>query len=165
MKIDFHCHTNCSDGVVPPKELIDLALENGVDVLAITDHDTLGAYDQLPLGLHVSDTRALANAPEGESASLRLISCCEFSALWNGQVIHIVGLNFDLQSAAIHALLEQNLRSREDRAKRIGAALEKDFPDVDVATEFGVMLHRWLDDEIISIAPQNVDVDARLSVQ
>jgi len=33
----------------------------------------------------------------------------------------------------------------------IGAALEKDFPDVDVATEFGVMLHRWLDDEIISI--------------
>ena len=37
----------------------------------------------------------------------------------------------------------------------IGAALEKDFPDVDVATEFGVMLHRWLDDEIIGITPQN----------
>jgi len=35
----------------------------------------------------------------------------------------------------------------------IGATLEKDFPDVDVATEFGVMLHRWLDDEIISIDP------------
>lgn len=37
----------------------------------------------------------------------------------------------------------------------IGAVLEKDFPDVDVATEFGVMLHRWLDDEIIGITSQN----------
>ena len=39
-----------------------------------------------------------------------------------------------------------------DALEAIGAALEKDFPDVDVATEFGVMLHRWIDDEIISIA-------------
>ena len=48
-----------------------------------------------------------------------------------------------------------------DKLEAIGAALEKDFPDVDVATEFGVMLHRWLDDEIISIAAKNVDDDAR----
>ncbi len=48
-----------------------------------------------------------------------------------------------------------------DKLEAIGAALEKDFPDVDVATEFGVMLHRWLDDEIISIASKNVDDDAR----
>lgn len=39
-----------------------------------------------------------------------------------------------------------------DALENIGAVLEKDFPEVDVATEFGVMLHRWLDDEIISIA-------------
>ena len=48
-----------------------------------------------------------------------------------------------------------------DKLEAIGAALEKDFPDVDVATEFGVMLHRWLDDEIISLASKNVDDDAR----
>ena len=48
-----------------------------------------------------------------------------------------------------------------DTLEAIGAALEKDFPDVDVATEFGVMLHRWLGDEIISIEPQNADVGAR----
>jgi len=40
-----------------------------------------------------------------------------------------------------------------DTFETIGVTLEKDFPDVDVATEFGVMLHRWLDDEIIGIAP------------
>jgi hypothetical protein len=48
-----------------------------------------------------------------------------------------------------------------DALEVIGVALEQDFPGVDVATEFGVMLHRWLDDEIIGIPPQNVDVDAR----
>ena len=42
-----------------------------------------------------------------------------------------------------------------DALETIGAALEKDFPDVDVATEFGVMLHRWLDDEIIGIGTLN----------
>jgi hypothetical protein len=48
-----------------------------------------------------------------------------------------------------------------DTLDAIGAALEQDFPDVDVATEFGVMLHHWLDDEVISIGPQDADVDAR----
>ena len=54
-----------------------------------------------------------------------------------------------IESAAITYL------SFADSLDDIGAALEKDFPDVDVATEFGLMLHRWLDDEIIGIAPQN----------
>ena len=49
-----------------------------------------------------------------------------------------------IESAAIASL------SSEDSLEDIGAALENDFPGVDVATEFGVMLHRWLDDEIIS---------------
>lgn len=42
----------------------------------------------------------------------------------------------------------------------IGETLENAFPDVDVATEFGVMLRRWLDDEIISIAPRSADLNA-----
>ena len=42
-----------------------------------------------------------------------------------------------------------------DTLDDIGAVLEKDFPDVDVAAEFGVMLHRWLDDEIIGVSSQN----------
>ena len=47
-----------------------------------------------------------------------------------------------------------------DTLDAIGAALEKDFPDADVATEFGIMLHRWLDDGIISIGPQSAEVDS-----
>jgi len=48
-----------------------------------------------------------------------------------------------------------------DTLEDIGPVLEKEFPDVDVATEFGIMLHRWLDDEIIGIASRSPDVDTR----
>lgn len=54
-----------------------------------------------------------------------------------------------IESAAIASVRSGN------EFEAIGEALEKDFPDVDVATEFGVILHRWLDDEIIGTSPQN----------
>ncbi len=41
MKIDLHSHTYCSDGVLSPTELVERAVSKGVDVLAITDHDTI----------------------------------------------------------------------------------------------------------------------------
>ena len=39
--IDLHIHTNCSDGVLSPKEAVDLAVKNGVCAISITDHDTI----------------------------------------------------------------------------------------------------------------------------
>jgi hypothetical protein len=60
-----------------------------------------------------------------------------------------------IESAAIDCI------SSKTALDDIGAALEREFPDADVATEFGVMLHRWLDDEIINIAPWSKDVDSR----
>ena len=41
MKIDLHSHTLCSDGVLSPADLVARAAEKGVDVLAITDHDSV----------------------------------------------------------------------------------------------------------------------------
>ena len=60
MKIDLHSHTLCSDGVLSPADLVARAAEKGVDVLAITDHDSVAglpaareaiAAQQLPLTL------------------------------------------------------------------------------------------------------------------
>lgn len=45
---DFHAHTNCSDGVHPPSELIALAKTEGLDFIAITDHNTVDAFSDLP---------------------------------------------------------------------------------------------------------------------
>ena len=44
-RIDLHIHTNKSDGALTPKEVIDEAVRNGVDTIAIADHDTVEAYD------------------------------------------------------------------------------------------------------------------------
>lgn len=117
MKFDFHCHTSCSDGTLSPKQLIDLAFERDIEVLAITDHDTVAAYGQFPPGNYQRD--------HSDGRSLKLISGCEFSALWNGIVVHVVGLDFDLESSDIQQLLSRATSLREERAIRVGAALEK----------------------------------------
>ena len=69
-----------SDGALTPNQLIDLASERGVDMLSITDHDTLDAY------AHTS------SVPPG----MRLIPGIELSSRWRKQGVHIVGLNIDL---------------------------------------------------------------------
>ncbi len=43
---DFHAHTTCSDGIYSPQELMDVALAEGLDFLAITDHNTIAAFEQ-----------------------------------------------------------------------------------------------------------------------
>ena len=42
--IDLHVHTNVSDGKYTFKEIIDMAIKNGVTTISITDHDNIGAY-------------------------------------------------------------------------------------------------------------------------
>jgi len=77
MIFDLHSHTTLSDGALTPQELIQRAIEKGVDVLAITDHDTLDAYQELP------DTHG----------KIKLIPGIELSTQWENTGIHILGLN------------------------------------------------------------------------
>jgi len=109
MIFDLHSHTVYSDGVLTPPDLISRALEKQVDVLAITDHDTIDAYRDLKLG--------------GES--IRLVPGIEFSTQWENTGIHVLGLNIQLESAAIHAGVEFQTNARLQRARRIGENLEK----------------------------------------
>jgi len=46
MIVDLHTHTTCSDGRTPPRELIRLARQTGVDVIAVTDHDSVEALPE-----------------------------------------------------------------------------------------------------------------------
>ncbi|MDE0786201.1 MAG: PHP domain-containing protein [Porticoccaceae bacterium] len=107
MIIDLHCHTNMSDGALTPNELIDLAIERGVDMLSITDHDTLDAY------AHTT------TVPSG----LKLIPGIELSSRWRKQGIHIVGLNIDLSNEAMVSAVNQQSKVREQRAQEISNRL------------------------------------------
>ncbi len=113
MIIDFHTHSNASDGSLSAEELVAQAIAAGVDCLAITDHDCIDGY------LAVRDKR---NAwPEGFS----LRSGVELSCRWANDTVHIVGLDIDVASAELLAGLEFLSESRNKRAEIIAQRLEK----------------------------------------
>ena len=109
MIFDLHSHTTCSDGVLTPPDLIPRAVEKGVDVLAITDHDTIDAYRDISL-VH---------------EHLELVPGIELSTQWENTGIHVLGLNVDLNSDAIISAADIQSEARLQRARRIGERLEK----------------------------------------
>jgi len=74
---DFHLHTNASDGKLSPKELIHEASLNGLDIIAITDHDTTINIEQ--------------GIKDGISENIRVIPGIELSTTHNNESIHILG--------------------------------------------------------------------------
>ena len=103
MNIDFHCHTTESDGTLTVMELLSLAEERAVDMLSITDHDTLDAYRQIDTQNH----------------NLRIITGIELSSQLNNRGIHIVGLNVDSESASMIEAVTQHSAARRQRAEII----------------------------------------------
>ena len=118
-RIDLHSHTNCSDGGLSPQTLIDRAVNYQIDVLAITDHDTVAALD------------IAQNYIDDKKMALTLISGIEISTAWEGFEIHIVGLNINKDNDALKLLIEQQQRAREERAISMGEKLAKcGFPTI-----------------------------------
>ena len=119
LRVDLHSHTNCSDGALTPQELIERAVNFQIDVLAITDHDTVAGLDS------AKQTILDKNIP------LTLIDGIEISTEWQGFEIHIVGLNIDTSNAELAELITQQQQRRETRALTMGEKLAKcGFADV-----------------------------------
>ncbi|WP_412727682.1 PHP domain-containing protein [Alteromonas sp. D210916BOD_24] len=113
MKIDLHSHTKYSDGHLTPEELVLRAHTMQLDVLAITDHDTVAGLDEA----HAVQAK--------QKRALTLIDGVEISTLWHGFDIHIVGLNVNRQCPRFLARLEEQSQAREARAALIADKLEK----------------------------------------
>ncbi|MGE5466050.1 MAG: 3',5'-nucleoside bisphosphate phosphatase [Ignavibacteria bacterium] len=112
MNADLHCHSTVSDGLLSPAELVRRAKANGVELLAITDHDEIGG---------------LAEA-SGEAAAvgLRFVNGVEISVSWgDDQTVHVVGLGFDASHAPLVDGLARVRSGRDSRARRIAAELDK----------------------------------------
>jgi 3',5'-nucleoside bisphosphate phosphatase len=109
MNIDLHTHTNFSDGKLSPDELVQRAIANGVEILSITDHDTVNAYSYLG----------------NIDASITLIPGIEFSTFWHKIGIHIVGLNVKLNSDALNEAITHQHQARRARSEAIAERLEK----------------------------------------
>jgi predicted metal-dependent phosphoesterase TrpH len=111
LNIDLHTHSNCSDGSLTPTELIERAAGAGVEVLALTDHDTVA-------GLPDAQRAAAAQG-------LRLVPGVEISASWRAQAIHVLGLWIDPASPELRRLLDAQGERRRERMRKICARLGK----------------------------------------
>ena len=113
MKIDLHSHTTASDGRMSPAELVERAVTFDVKVLAITDHDTVAGLAE-----------AHQTIKEKE-LPVHLIDGIEISTLWSNKDIHVVGLNIDVNHPELIALIEEQAKRRDARARKMAERLEK----------------------------------------
>lgn len=106
---DLHCHSVVSDGTLSPEQLAARAKANGVELWALTDHDEVGGQ---------------ARARDAALAlGLPYLTGTEISVSFAGRVVHIVGLGFDPQNAALVAGLHVTRGGREARAREMAAGL------------------------------------------
>lgn len=107
---DLHTHSTASDGQYTPTELVQLAKERGLDVLALTDHDTVDGLE--------------GAVREGERMGIRVIRGIELSAR-EYPTFHILGYGFDPEAPALSDLCRELKEGRDQRAPRIIAFLEE----------------------------------------
>lgn len=108
MKLDLHVHSTASDGTVSPEEVVNRAVAGGLDVLALTDHDTVAGVG-----------RALEAARD---RPLHVIPAAELSSTFDGVDIHILGYFVDFRSD----ILDRHARrSHERRAERMAEMVRR----------------------------------------
>ncbi|MDY0212902.1 MAG: PHP domain-containing protein, partial [Desulfuromonadaceae bacterium] len=126
-RIDLHVHSSCSDGKYPPAQLVHMAAEHGVDVLALCDHDCIDGIEEAQ--------RA------GVNIGVMLIPGVEFSCVWEAASrsytdIHLLGYGFCPEDAVLQGALREFQSFRALRNERIvsnvNAMLERaGYPGLD----------------------------------
>ncbi len=120
MRIDLHTHSTASDGSLPPAEVMRAAAEAGLDVVALTDHDTTAGWAE-----------AASALPPG----LTLVPGTEISGRWLGPIgppisLHLLAYLFDPEHPALSAAFARLRDSRLTRGERMVELLRADGVDV-----------------------------------
>jgi predicted metal-dependent phosphoesterase TrpH len=111
LKVDLHCHSNVSDGVLAPAAVAAYARKGGVDVWALTDHDEIG-------GIKAARTAA-------RELGMQFVAGVEISITWAGETVHIVGLKIDEDNQGLVQGLHDTRCGRDRRGQEIADQLAK----------------------------------------
>lgn len=106
---DLHTHTYHSDGTRSPKEVVDVALDHRLEILAISDHDNLAAFYEIK--------------PYADSRGMTLIPAMELSCAYQGVDVHVLAYAFNPHDERIDARLRQFRETRQQRGQAIVARL------------------------------------------
>ena len=117
-KADLHIHTNASDGDCTPEEILEKAIEKGLETISITDHDTIKGYNE---------------ARKSElSNKIELLPGVEMSVRWGEKEVHLLSYCFDPDDEDVNLLLLQQSGARRRRMARIVEHLQKQGIDIDM---------------------------------
>jgi predicted metal-dependent phosphoesterase TrpH len=118
-RIDLHTHSTASDGTLSPARLVAAGADAGLDVMAVTDHDTTGGW---------------AAAAAARPAGLALVRGAELSCRWHGAEpaipLHLLAYLFDPTEPELAAELARVRADREQRGERIVDLLRADGVDI-----------------------------------
>ena len=132
MLIDLHTHSTASDGTQPPAEVVASARAAGLDVLALTDHDTTAGWDDA--------------ARAAVRLGVALVRGCEVSCAHRGISVHLLSYLHDPASPALLAEMDKARDSRLLRARRMVERIAVDYPldwaDVQAMAGVGATLGR-----------------------
>ncbi len=110
-KIDLHTHTNASDGLDTPAELVTNASQRGISVLGVTDHDTMDGLD--------------AASEAAARAGITLVPGVELSTTVDRAEVHILGYFVDSNDSDLQARLSDLAAARVRRVERMIARLHE----------------------------------------
>ncbi|MCX4829178.1 PHP domain-containing protein [Streptomyces sp. NBC_00006] len=118
MRIDLHTHSTASDGTDSPAELVRNAAASGLDVVALTDHDTTRGHAEAIAALN-------GLSADGPSTGLTLVTGAELSCRLDGVSMHMLAYLFDPEEPALLAERELVRDDRVPRAKGMIAKLNE----------------------------------------
>lgn len=112
---DFHIHTNYSDGVFTPEKIVDTALEAGLQVIALTDHDNILSYDIAQKYLNEI----------GKQDELEIIQGVEVNTLYKNYEVHILGYFMNPNNEDFQKLMKAQQQARINQTLEIIDLLDK----------------------------------------
>ena len=101
MKVDLHIHTYASDGTWSPQDLIRNAIDSGINIFSVTDHDT------------IENVEAVSNL--ARRVNLTFVKGVEINTIMENQIFHILGYNIDTNDINLNNILSKNRSFLEER--------------------------------------------------
>lgn len=111
MRYDLHLHSTASDGALAPEVLMELCAERGLQVVSLTDHDTL-------MGVQSARAKAV-------ELGMTLLTGVELSCVWRRQTLHMLAIGIDENSPLINTFMQELVDLRRHRAEKIATRLMK----------------------------------------